>query len=345
MKREAELYHKVEGETVVCDLCHHRCRIASGKRGVCRTRRNEGGKLVSLVYARCIAMNVDPIEKKPLFHFLPGTHSLSVATIGCNFRCSFCQNYLISQTLNDGEVEKDEEIPGRIVPPEDLVHAAVAEKCQSISYTYTEPTVFFEYALDTARLACEAGIANCFVSNGYMTPEAIDVIKPYLHAINVDLKSFDPKVYLKVMGGRLDGVLETIRYLHQKKIWLEITTLLVPDMNDSPEEVRQIARFIAGLSPDIPWHISRFYPQYKMDSLPPTSIKSIEEAARIGEEEGLHYIYCGNVPGDPRESTHCASCGHLLIGRVGYQITEREIRPDGSCPSCGALCPGIWRFK
>ena len=340
MTHEAKLYHTVEDQHVVCDLCHHRCRIAPGKRGVCRARLNENGRLVSLVYGRCIAMNADPIEKKPLFHFLPGSLSFSVATVGCNFRCSFCQNYLISQSLSEAEGS----VPGETVSPDELVRSALKRHCHSISYTYTEPTVFFEYALETAQLATAAGLGNCFVSNGFMTPEAVDAIAPYLDAINVDLKSFNPEVYRKIMGGRLEGVLDTLAYLHKKGIWLEVTTLVVEDMNDSEEEIRQIARFIAGLSRDIPWHVSRFFPQYKMTATPPTAARTIADAVRIGEEEGLRFVYCGNARDERHESTRCAQCGTLLIGRSGYFITTNTLKPDGACPSCGTQCPGVWRL-
>ena len=339
MATEARLYHTTDDQFVVCDLCHHRCRIAPGKTGVCRVRRNEQGKLISLVYGRCIARHVDPIEKKPLFHFLPGSQSYSVATIGCNFRCAFCQNWQISQATAEGA----ENAPGEPVPPEEIVSDAVRRRCQSISYTYTEPTIFFEYAYDIARQAKDLGLANCFVSNGFMTPEAADTIAPYLDAINVDLKSFNPDVYRKVMGGRLEGVLETIAYLHQKGVWMEVTTLLVPDMNDTPEEIRQIAHFIASVSPDIPWHVSRFYPQYKMASAAPTPIRAMEEAVRIGQEEGLRFIYTGNASDGARESTHCASCGGLLIGRSGFLVTANRLKADGECPACETVCPGVWK--
>jgi len=339
VKHEAYLYHRIEdGTNVRCDLCHHRCEIASGKVGICRARRNEEGRLVSLVYGECVALTPDPIEKKPLFHFLPGTTSLSVATVGCNFRCDFCQNSHISQALRD----QHSRVPGTQTEPREIVQAALAQECESVSFTYTEPTVFFEYALDTARLACEAGLANCFVSNGFMTPEAVEMIAPYLHAINVDLKSFRDETYRKVIGGRLDGVLETLGKLREKGIWVEVTTLLVPGMNDSPEEMRDIARFLARLDPDIPWHISRFFPHYKMTHTAPTPMQTIEAAVRIGEEEGIRFIYCGNVRDDRRESTWCRHCGALLIRRAGYTILQYEIGPDGACPSCGGICPGVW---
>lgn len=337
MPREAMLYSK-NFPYVVCNLCHHRCRIAPGRTGVCRARRNEDGKLVSLVYGRCVARHVDPIEKKPFFHFLPGSLSYSVATVGCNFRCAFCQNYQISQAIE----ESADDMPGEVVPPDDIIHAAVDNQCQSISYTYTEPTVFFEYALDIARQAREVGLANCFVSNGYMTPEAVDAIAPWLDAINVDLKGFNPEVYQKAMGGRLEGVLETIACLADRGIWMEITTLLVPGLNDSPKEIRQIAQYIAALNRDIPWHVSRFHPQYRMSGVPPTPAMIIEDAMRIGAEEGLRYVYSGNLREQSRENTACPGCGAALIIRSGFEIIRNRLTPQGHCPDCGAPCAGVW---
>ncbi|MBN1868427.1 AmmeMemoRadiSam system radical SAM enzyme [Candidatus Sumerlaeota bacterium] len=332
------LYESEAEGWVRCDLCHHRCRIAPGQAGVCRARRNRDGKLESLVYARCIAHNADPIEKKPLFHFLPGTLSFSVATVGCNFRCTFCQNYLISQSLR----ADSDRIPGEIVEPATLVAEALARQCRSISFTYTEPTVFFEYALDTARLAAEKGLPSCFVSNGFMTRRAVDEISPYLKAINVDLKSFNEETYRREIGGTLSGVLSTIEHLYDKGVWVEVTTLLVPGLNDSREEIRSIARFVAGLSPDIPWHVSRFYPQFQMQDRGPTPTESIWEALEIGREEGLRYVYCGNARDERYESTWCGRCGAPLIDRSGYTILSNRLGPDGLCPECNTPCPGVW---
>jgi len=336
------LYHRLSTDaderTVVCDLCHHRCTIANGKRGICKARRNDDGTLVSLVYGRCIALTPDPIEKKPLFHYLPGTRSMSVATVGCNFTCDFCQNHHISQYLRDREGD----VPGDWVEPADIVRAAEKARCRSLSFTYTEPTVFFEYALDAARLGQERRIGSCFVSNGFMTPEAVDTIAPYLDAINVDLKSFDPEVYRRVIGGRLDGVLETIQHLYEQNIWIEITTLLIEGMNDSEDEVRKIARFVANLDPNIPWHVSRFHPHYKMGHAAPTAGESVLRAVEIGRAEGLRHIYCGNMRDARWESTWCASCGGLLIERTGFRTVANHLAPSGACPSCGARCSGWW---
>jgi len=348
MSREALLYHRLECPpdgslereqyTVVCDLCHHRCTIRDGKVGRCRVRRNQLGWLESLVYGRCVALTPDPIEKKPFFHFLPGTFSLSLATVGCNFTCKFCQNHHLSQFLRDNQGP----VPGEWIMPEQIVETALRQRCRSISFTYTEPTVFFEYALDTARLAHEKKLATCFVSNGFMTPEAVELLAPCLDAINVDLKSFNPEVYRKIIGGELAGVLETIRSLKAHGIWIEVTTLLIEGMNDSPAEVRKIAEFLVGVDPDLPWHVSRFHPQYHMTDHPVTRHESIRQALEIGRQAGLRHIYCGNVSDERSESTWCPECGELLIARSGFSIRKNTLKPGGKCPECGALCAGRW---
>lgn len=339
--KHAVLYHDHSERpgVVVCDLCHHRCTIAPGATGICRARRNEDGTLVSLVYGRAIALNADPIEKKPLFHFLPGTKAMSVATVGCNFHCDFCQNAHISQRLQESSA-----VPGEWIEPAQIVETTRATRCRSIAFTYTEPTIFFEYALDTARLARRHGIATCFVSNGYMTPEAVDRIGPFLDAINVDLKAFDDTTYRQVIGGRLDAVLETITHLHHRGVWVEITTLLIPGLNDSIAEVRRIASFIASLSVDIPWHVSRFHPQYRMMDRPATPLESIHQALRIGEEAGLRHIYCGNCSDERYESTFCPSCGHKLIERRGYTILDDRLGSGGKCPNCQTPCAGVFDY-
>lgn len=336
MEKEAMLYTALEEERVACGLCHHRCRIDPEGRGVCGVRRNRGGRLFTLVYGEVIAAHVDPIEKKPLFHFLPGTPSLSVATIGCNFRCSFCQNWQISQGSKGG----DSDLSGRRMDPPDIVAAARREGCRSISFTYTEPTIYFEYAFDTARLSLEAGLYNVFVTNGYMTPAAIDTIKPYLHACNVDLKSFREDFYREMCGARLAPVLETIRLLREAGIWVEVTTLVVPGQNDSDKELGEIAAFIAGVDPDIPWHISRFHPDFQYLESKPTPVETLRRARDIGEAQGLRYIYVGNVWGEA-EDTACPGCGRVVIGRRGYSITGDRLE-GGRCPSCGGTVAGFF---
>jgi len=333
--KEAMLYEKLDGDNVRCGLCQHRCRISKGHVGICGVRRNVGGTLMSLVYAKVIASHIDPIEKKPLFHFQPGSVSFSIATVGCNFRCVFCQNSDISQMPHD-----EDRIVGRDFPPEAVVRAAVENECQNISYTYTEPTVFFEYAYDTSILAHKENLKNVFVSNGYMTPEAVKTIAPYLDAINVDLKAFDDAVYRKYMGAELAKVLESIRAIFEAGIWIEITTLVVPTVNDTDAQMEGIADFIAGISVDIPWHLSRFHPDYRFTHVPPTPIESLRRAASFGEKKGLHHIYVGNVWGDEGENTKCWKCGAMLISRYGFSVTANRIK-DGKCPDCGALIAGV----
>ncbi|MBN2072882.1 MAG: AmmeMemoRadiSam system radical SAM enzyme [Actinobacteria bacterium] len=333
--KEALLYKKMESKKARCDLCNHRCVIGPGDRGKCCVRENMDGELYTLVYGKLIAENVDPIEKKPLFHFLPGTNSLSVATMGCNFKCFFCQNYQISQTPCDHN-----RIEGEYVSPEKLVRHAISYNCKSISYTYTEPTIFFEYTYDTARLAHERNIKNIFVTNGFMSDEALDMIEPYLDAANVDLKSFSEDTYRDKIGGRLKPVLDNIKRIKEKGIWLEVTTLIIPGMNSSDEELRDIAGFLAKVDRSIPWHISAYYPQYK-SNIPPTGIELIERAMEIGKNSGLKYVYGGNIPGSSHENTYCPGCGELILKRSGFSITGNHIK-DGKCMKCGTGIEGIF---
>jgi len=338
--KEAILYERLEKTqgSVKCSLCAHRCIIPNEKVGICGVRKNISGKLYSLVYGKACAVNIDPIEKKPLFHYLPGTMSYSFSTVGCNFRCQNCQNWDISQvTKGEGA-----EIFGRDLSPEEIVESAVRTKCRSISYTYTEPTIFMEYALDTAKLAKEKNIGNVFVSNGYMTKEAIDVIKPYLNADNVDIKSFSDDFYKKNCGGRLQPVLDTCKELIKNNIWVEITTLIIPTLNDSESELRQIAEFIKNeLGEDVPWHVSRFHPDYKLLNIDATPMSTIRRAREIGFEVGLHYVYAGNIPHENTENTYCPKCKKMLIERYGFEIMKNIIK-DSKCPYCGFEISGVW---
>jgi pyruvate formate lyase activating enzyme len=298
-------------------------------------RENREGTLYTLVYDRISSANVDPIEKKPLFHFVPGSKSFSLATVGCNFRCDFCQNASISQMVRDGG-----KIHGTEMTPAELVKVAMRYGCKSISYTYTEPTIFFELAYDTAKLATENGLKNTFVTNGYMTPEALETIQPYLHAANVDLKSFRDETYRRVIGGRLEPVLESIRLMKQMGIWVEVTTLIIPGMNDSHEELRDIARFVASTGVEVPWHVSRFHPDYRMQDRKATPLETLRMARQLGGEAGLRYVYCGNVPGEEGENTHCYMCKALLIKRWGFEVMENRIR-QAKCPDCSTPVNGI----
>ena len=333
--KEATLYEKLSGGKVRCALCNHRCLISGGQRGICGVRENRGGALYSLVYRRLISRNVDPIEKKPLFHFAPGSRSFSIAAVGCNFRCDFCQNYEISQMPRDRK-----QIWGEDVGPEEIVALAKKADCRTIAYTYTEPTIYFEYALDIARLASAEGLKNIFVTNGYMTEEALRAFHPHLHGANVDLKAFRDEFYEKRCGGRLEGVLQSLRAMKALGVWVEITTLIIPGLNDSEEELRGMVQFIAGLGKETPWHISRFHPMYKMLDRSPTSVETLNRARKIGLEGGLRYVYTGNVPGDEGEDTYCHRCGKRLIDRLGFQIRKYQI-VENRCYNCGAAVDGV----
>ena len=334
--KEALLYERLTEGRVRCNLCAHRCVIFPGRVGICRVRENREGKLYTHVYGRIVSQHVDPIEKKPLFHFYPGSTSYSIATVGCNFHCLFCQNWEVSQV-----VSPEQFLLGEEVTPEEIVERALMLGCRSIAYTYTEPTVFFEYALDTAEIAHSHGLRNIFITNGYETPEAIGVIRPYLDAANVDLKSFSDQYYRKVVGATLKPVLETILLLKALGIWVEVTTLVVPGRNDSPDEMRAIARFLSReVGRDTPWHISRFFPAYKMSDLPPTDISTLHEARLIGLEEGLDFVYIGNVPGAQEQNTYCPGCAYLLIIRDGlFMLANRTV--SGGCPRCGRPLAGV----
>lgn len=333
--KEALLYEKLPEAKVRCHLCHHRCQINEGQRGVCRVRENRGGTLYTLVYGQLISRNVDPIEKKPMFHFAPGSRSFSIATVGCNFRCDFCQNYEISQMPKD-----QKRIIGEEVAPEEIVAMAKRRGCQTISYTYTEPTIFFEYALEIAKLATKEGLKNIFVTNGYMTRETLKAIHPHLHGANVDLKSFREEFYQQRCGAKLAGVLESLQVMKDLGIWVEITTLLIPGLNDDQEELRDIAKFILSLGRETPWHISRFHPMYRLLDRPPTPVRTLERAREIGLEAGLRYVYTGNVPGDVGEDTFCYKCGSLLVDRFGFQILKYQIK-ENRCFKCGAEIEGV----
>jgi pyruvate formate lyase activating enzyme len=328
--------------TVRCNLCAHRCLVREGRKGICLVRENMNGELHTLVYGRVISANVDPVEKKPLFHFYPGTGAFSIATVGCNYRCHWCQNWQISQAAREEHII----LGGQPATPEELVEAAGRAGCRSIAYTYTEPTIFFEYAYDTARLARDSGIANVFVTNGYMTAETLKTIRPYLDAANVDLKAFRDETYRKLIGARLLPVLDSLVRMKEAGVWVEVTTLVITDLNDSDEELQEIATFIHDeLGPDTPWHVSRYHPTYKYDA-PPTPVDTLARAWQIGKKVGLHYVFVGNVPssllphGVEGESTYCHNCEALLIKRWGYSIRQNRVH-DGACPDCGTAVAGV----
>ena len=332
--QKAHLWNSDEN-AVRCLLCSHYCRIHEGRRGVCQVRKNVDGVLYSLNYGKLIASHIDPIEKKPLFHFLPGSQSYSIAMTGCNLRCSWCQNWEISQLSNSNDPDR---LP--FVAPDTVVKAAAKSGCKSISYTYTEPTIFYEYARDVSLLAREAGLRNVWVSNGYMTEEMLDEYLPLLDVINVDVKCFDGDVHRKYTGAKLHPILDNCIRLKKAGVWLEVTTLLIPGINDSREQLEGLASFIANeLGTETPWHVSRYYPQPQFREIGPTDPGVIEDALITGRKAGLQFVYGGNLRRD--EDTHCPSCGELLIGRSSLWMTVNKIE-DCVCPKCGAKIAGIW---
>ncbi|MEW6407760.1 MAG: AmmeMemoRadiSam system radical SAM enzyme [Patescibacteria group bacterium] len=354
--KECLLYKKLDREIVQCQTCAHQCVILPRHRGICGVRENQSGRLYLLVYGKAISENVDPIEKKPLFHFLPGTQSLSIATAGCNFRCANCQNADISQASKEGleatnrsfqrtatlmkfgkaaqeNFFENKTIPGQDLPPEKVVHDAKNSGCPSISYTYTEPTIFLEYALDCMKLAKKNGLKNVWVSNGYQTPQTIKLIAPYLDAINIDLKSYRDDSYLKNCGAHLQPVLDSLILMKKSRIWVEVTTLIIPEFNDSEKELQDIANFIfKKLGKETPWHISKFYPAYRLPGTPETPIETIHKACKIGKSADLKYVYAGNIPGDEYENTYCPKCHKLCIERLGYEMQRFD--KQGKCPKC-----------
>ena len=333
--KEALLYQKMTENRVRCQLCAHYCPIADGNRGICQVRENRDGTLYSLVYGRTISQNIDPIEKKPLYHFYPGSRACSIGTPGCNFRCDWCQNWEISQMPREQHF-----ITGQELFPAAIVAAAEKTASRSIAYTYTEPTIFFEYSYDTARLAHAAGIANVYVSNGYMSAEMLDLFHPWLDAANIDLKTFRNETYRKYIGGTLQPVLDSLKRIHDYGIWLEVTTLVIPGVNDDPQELQEIAEFIATeLGTDTPWHISRFFPQYKLQQTPPTPPDTLHRAEEIGRAAGLKYIYLGNLAGE--SNTTCPACGKILIQRSGFGISSNRVDHRGCCPACGEQIAGV----
>jgi pyruvate formate lyase activating enzyme len=356
---EARFYEREPDGRVLCTLCPHDCRIAEGGRGACGVRYVHSGKLYTLVYEKVVAREVDPVEKKPLFHFYPGSVAYSISTVGCNLRCSFCQNWQISQwakerlpkhlesaTDPDGEpicpqlAQLERTIAGEPVTPQGVVHAARMTGCASIAYTYTEPTIFYELAYDTAVLARERGIKNIFVTNGFISEAPLRELATVLDAANVDLKFFKDESYRRISRARLQPILDAIRLYHSLGVWVEVTTLVIPGLNDSDAELTQIAEFLCSVSPAIPWHVTQFYGAYKMWDRPPTPIATLRRAREIGLKSGLRYVYEGNVPGEGGENTYCHSCRTLLIERYGFYLRANRIRA-GCCPECGTRIDGV----
>ncbi|MFW6283136.1 MAG: AmmeMemoRadiSam system radical SAM enzyme [Minisyncoccales bacterium] len=335
--KESYFYKKLSNNAVQCKTCSHFCKIKNNKKGICGVRKNEEGRLFVLNYEKITALSIDPIEKKPLYHFLPGTKTLSIAAPGCNFQCESCQNWRIAQGPR-----LDDEISGQKIFPEKIVETAKSEKIPSISYTYTEPTIFVEYALDVMKLAKRKNLKNIWVTNGYFSDFCFKKIAPFLDAVNIDLKSFNKEFYKKRCGGKLKPVLENIKKLKEKEIWIEITTLLIPTLNTEEEEIEKIAEFIKKeLGPNTPWHISRFSGSisWKLKDLPNTSVETLKKAFNIGKKKGLNHVYIGNTPSLKEEDTYCSSCDQKLIERNGYKIQKKY--EDKRCPRCNTKIPII----
>jgi pyruvate formate lyase activating enzyme len=335
---EAMLYEKKEDKKVKCNLCARRCLINDGGTGFCLVRKNNGGTLFSLVFAKAISACIDPIMKKPLSHFNPGAMVVSIATVGCNFRCQFCDNWMISQ---------EKELSGHNFPPEDVVKTAGANSCQGISYTYTEPTIFFEYAYETAKLARQVGLFNTFVTNGYMTPEAVKTIAPYLDAATVDFKGgADPEFYKTVSAvPSVEPIFEALKEMRRNDIHIEVTNLVVPKTGDSLERIKQLAAWIKdALGKDTPFHLLRFHPDYQLTTIPSTSIESLEKAYVSAREAGLNYVYIGNVPGHSAENTYCPNCNEMVIKRFSFEITRWNLTKDMRCPVCGHDIPIVGKL-
>lgn len=336
--REARFYQVGKNGVIQCELCAHQCRIKAGRRGLCGVRENRDGVLFSLVYGHLVAEHVDPVEKKPLFHVLPGSRSFSISTVGCNFHCRHCQNFSISQP---GMFAADE-VPGVLRSADFVVQSAEDSGCRSISYTYVEPTIFYEFAFDCCKLARTRGLKNIFVSNGYMSAPVTRELAPVLDAINIDIKSFRDDFYRQICGAHLQPVLDTVRLMRELGVWVELTTLLIPGLNDSEEELRELADWIVAVDCAIPWHVTAFYPTYKMMDRPATPLRLLQRAREIGIAAGLSYVYEGNVPGSGGENSNCPSCQARLISRRGYMIEENRVG-SGVCPQCGAAIAGVWQ--
>ncbi len=327
--REARYYERIEYNKVRCRLCPWNCVLSDGQKGICNVRKNIGGKLYTLIYGLVSSVAIDPIEKKPLFHFYPGAPIFSISSIGCNFKCPWCQNFEISQT-------SPEDFPGEYMSPENVIETMKHYNVPFLAFTYNEPTIWFEYMLDTAKLSSRAGYKNVIISNGHINIEPLDELIPYIDAANIDVKAFNPRTYLKIIRGKLEAVLEAIIEMKRKSVHVETTYLVVPGLNDSEEEFKKMIKWhLDNLGPEIPLHLSRFYPMYKYSDKPPTPVETLEKFWNIARKEGLYYVYIGNVPWHKGENTYCPYCGKLLIRRIGYDIIEWNIDKENRCKFCG----------
>lgn len=332
---EARFYEKLPDKTVRCKLCPRECVVAEGSRGYCRVRENRKGTYYTLVHSRIVSAHIDPIEKKPFFHFLPGHMAFSVATAGCNVNCKFCQNWEISQA-------KPEDLPAQFLPPKELASSAGKNHCAIVAFTYNEPTIFNEYVTDSAEVAREAGLKSVVVTNGFIQKEPMKRVCQRADAIKVDLKSFSADYYRNVVNGELQPILDTLVNIRKQGRWLEIVYLTVPTLNDRESEIRDMSRWIkAELGPDVPLHFTRFHPLYLLKNLSPTPVETLERAKAVADAEGLHYVYIGNVPGHPAENTYCPKCHHLVIERAGFTVKQTNLR-KGKCQNCQNPIPGVW---
>lgn len=339
MEKEALFYDRLADNVVQCKLCAHHCLVKPGRKGICLVRQNNDGILYSLTYGNLIAQHDDPIEKKPLYHFLPGSHAWSIAAPGCNFQCEWCQNWEISQMPRYSG-----DLSNAFISPDQVVQDAVDHKCASIAYTYTEPTIFYEFSRDVGLLAKARGLRNVFVTNGYMTPEVIRDLSTWLDAANVDIKAFSDTAYQKLINARLQPVLQACRLMKEQGIWLEITTLVIPGVNDDLEEMKQLAGFIAGeLGVETPWHVSRYYPSYKFGRVAATPPETIRKIVEVGRSAGLYYVYEGNLHRET--STYCPKCGELVLSRGNYFVNHNKIADNSKCPGCGFLIAGREIYK
>jgi pyruvate formate lyase activating enzyme len=333
--REAQYYELLPDGRARCRLCPHQCFIGEGQRGSCGVRELRDGRLMTLVYGNPCAVHIDPIEKKPLFHFLPFSKAFSVATAGCNLHCKNCQNWEISQ-------RRPEETANFLLPPEDLVAQAVEFDCRSVAYTYSDPDIFFEYTVETARLARQHGLKNVLVTAGYINPDPLREFCQTADAANVDLKGFTEDFYREVCSASLQPVLDALVLYQQEGVWLEVTHLVIPTLNDDLVQIGRMCRWLREhLGVDVPLHFSRFHPRYQLKNLPPTPVETLEQARQTALQEGLRYVYVGNVPGHPGENTYCPHCGRTVIGRIGYSLTEMNLQ-DGCCRFCGEAIAGVW---
>ncbi|MFH2139106.1 MAG: AmmeMemoRadiSam system radical SAM enzyme [Candidatus Omnitrophota bacterium] len=332
---EALHYIKDPKNTIKCVLCPHQCIISSGERGFCRARENKNGKLYSIVYGKLCAVHSDPIEKKPLFHVYPGSNSFSLASVGCNLRCKFCQNWQISQA-------KPADVQAVKLTSDVLVAKAVQSGCKTIAYTYTEPTVYYEYMLDVAKIAKKNNIASVLHSNGFINPDPLQELLPYVTAMNVDLKGFTNEYYAEICSGNLPSVLNSLKIIKQMDVWLELTNLVIPTLNDQSDNIKRMSAWILKeLGDDVPVHFSRFFPMYKLAKLPPTTLSTLEQARNTAMSEGLKFVYIGNVPGHSAENTYCPNCNNMIIKRVGYSVVENNLI-NNMCSGCKTKISGVW---